>query len=99
VKMHIRADRRDEWLEGVVRYAEAVRAEPGAPDFECHESVERPNHFVAVEGFASREASDGHVQTEHFKEFIGWVPKMLAEAPQIINVEVDGWSLMSELAQ
>lgn len=99
VKMSIHPHRRDEWLAGVQRYTEAVRAEASGPEFQCFESLETPNRFVAVEGFPSREASDGHVQTEHFKEFIAWFPKMLAEAPSIINVEVDGWSLMSELAE
>ncbi|MGH7748961.1 MAG: putative quinol monooxygenase, partial [Candidatus Dormibacteria bacterium] len=81
-------------------YTEAVRQEPGGPEFECFESTENSNQFVAVEGFASREVSDGHVQTDHFKEFITWLPGMLAEAPRIINVEVaEGWSTMSELAR
>ena len=100
VKMPIRPERRDEWLDGVRRYSEAVRREPGSPEFTCFESIETPNQFVAVEGFPSRELSDAHVQTEHFREFIAWFPSMLARAPHIINVEVhDGWSTMSELAQ
>lgn len=100
VKMPIRSDRRDEWLEGIQRYSEAVRKEPGSPDFTCYESCETPNQFVAVESFPSRELSDAHVQTDHFKEFIAWFPTMLAAAPEIINIEVaDGWSTMSELAQ
>ena len=100
VKMPIRPERRDEWLEGIQRYSEAVRREQGSPDFSCFESIENSNQFVAVESFPSRELSDAHVQTEHFKEFIAWFPKMLAAAPQIINIEVaGGWSTMSELAQ
>ncbi len=98
VRFPIRSDKRDEWLTGVLHYTEAVRQEPGGPEFSCYESIEAANQFVAVEGFESREASDRHVQTDHFREFIGWVPGMLAEAPTIINVEVPGWSTMSELA-
>jgi len=100
VKIPIRADKRDEWLDGIKRYSEAVRNEPSAPQFDCFESIERPNEFVAVESFPSREASDGHVQLDHFKEFITWFPTVLAAAPNIINIEVaEGWSTMSELAQ
>lgn len=100
VRFPIRPDRRDEWLSGIRRYTAAVREEPGGPDFECFESIDEPNQFVAVEGFESREASDRHVQTDHFEEFITWVPGMLAEAPRIVNVELpgEGWSAMSELA-
>lgn len=97
VKLPIRTDRRDEWLTGIRRYTEAVRQEPGGPEFECFQSIENPEQFVAIEGFESRESSDRHVQTEHFKEFIAWLPGMIAEAPSIINVEVSGWSTMSEL--
>jgi quinol monooxygenase YgiN len=100
VKIPIRPDKRDEWLEGIQRYSDAVRREPGSPEFICYESCETPNRFVAVENFPSRELSDAHVQTEHFKEFIAWFPTMLAAAPEIINVEIpEGWSTMSELAQ
>ena len=98
LKVPIRSDRRDEWLAGVRRYTEAVRQEPGGPEFACFESVDGGDQFAIVEGFASREASDQHVQTDHFKEFIAWFPSVLAEAPDIINVEVpQGWSAMSEL--
>jgi quinol monooxygenase YgiN len=101
VKFSIRPDRRDDWLAGIKRYSEAVRLEPSRPEFECFESIERPNQFAVVEGFVSREASDGHVQTDHVKEFFAWVPGVIAGAPSIINVEVpgDGWSAMSELAR
>jgi quinol monooxygenase YgiN len=100
LKISIRPDRRDEWLSGIKRYSAAVRQEPGGPEFECFESVENSNQFAAVEGFTSREASDRHVQTDHFKEFITWFPTVLADAPSIINVEVpQGWSTMSELKQ
>ena len=99
LKIDIRSDRRDEWLEGIRRYTEAVREEAGGPEFQCFESLDQHNQFAVVESFESREASDSHVQTDHFKEFIAWFPTVIAGAPKIINVEVDGWSLMSELAQ
>jgi quinol monooxygenase YgiN len=96
--MPIRSDRRDEWLAGIRRYTEAVRSEASGPEFECFESLEGGDQFVVVEGFPSREVSDQHVQTEHFKEFISWLPTVIARAPEIINVEVpQGWSAMSEL--
>ena len=98
VQMPIRADRRDEWLRGIRRYADAVQREPGNPTFECFESIDAPNRFVVVEGFPSRESGDAHVQTPHFAEFIQWAPTVISEAPKIINVEVpDGWAEMAEL--
>jgi quinol monooxygenase YgiN len=44
------------------------------------------------------ESGDAHVQTAHFKAAMEQMPRFLAAAPEIINVEVpgDGWSAVSE---
>jgi quinol monooxygenase YgiN len=98
LKIDIRPDRREDWLSGVKRYTEAVRQEPGNRSFDCFESIDAPNEFAIVEGFASKEAGEVHVQTDHFKEFIAWFPEVLAGAPKIINTEIEGeWSVMHEL--
>jgi quinol monooxygenase YgiN len=100
VQMPIRADRRDEWLVGITRYTDAVRHEPEGPEFECFQSIETPDAFLLVEAFASRAAGERHVQTDHFKEFMTWLPTVIAAPPRIINVEVPGgWSAMAELGQ
>ena len=51
VQMPILPHRRDEWLSGIQRYTDAVRAESTGPEFQCFESLETPNQFVVVEGF------------------------------------------------
>lgn len=96
LKVQIRPDRRDVWLERIAKYTAAVREEPGNPSFEVYESLEAPNEFAIVEGFPSKEAGDAHVQTDHFKDFLVWFPTVIGAAPQIINTQVDGWSRMSE---
>ena len=97
LKIQIRPDRRDVWLERIAKYTAAVRDEPGNPSFDVYESVDSPNEFSIVEGFASKEAGDAHVRTDHFKDFLVWFPTVIGTAPQIINTEVpDGWSRMHE---
>jgi quinol monooxygenase YgiN len=97
LKIQIRPDRRDVWLERVAKYTAAVREEPGSLSFDVYESVESPNEFSVVEGFASKAAGEAHVQTDHFKDFLVWFPTVIGTAPQIINTEVpDGWSRMHE---
>lgn len=98
LKIQIRPDRRDMWLERIGKYTAAVREEPGNLSFDVFESVESPNEFSIVEGFASKEAGDAHVQTDHFKDFLVWFPTVIGTAPQIINTEVDGWSRMHEFS-
>ena len=98
LKIQIRPDRRDVWLERIGKYTAAVREEPGNLSFDVFESVESSNEFSIVEGFASKEAGDAHVRTDHFKDFLVWFPTVIGTAPQIINTEVDGWSRMHEFS-
>jgi quinol monooxygenase YgiN len=97
LKVQIRPDRRDDWLANIQRYTDAVRQEQGNLSFECSESIETPNEFVVVEGFQSREVGNVHTQTDHFKDFMVWFPEMITAAPKIVNVEIPGWSEMTEL--
>ena len=90
LKIQIRADRRDEWLERITRYMEAVREEPGSASFDVYESIEAPNQFSIIEAFKSKEAGESHVQTDHFKDFLVWFPTVIGAALLIINTEVPG---------
>lgn len=98
VKVQVRPDRRDVWLERVAAYTKAVREEPGNTSFDCYESLDGPNEFAVVEGFASKAAADAHVQTSHFKDFLVWFPTVIGTAPMIINTEVpgEGFARMNE---
>lgn len=99
VKWTIRPDRSDEWLSLIEDFTTAVRNEPGNVFFEWSKSVDNPHQFVLVEGFESPEAGEAHVNSDHFKTAIAWIPDVIAETPEIINVEVpgNGWSRMGEL--
>ncbi|MCA1846043.1 MAG: antibiotic biosynthesis monooxygenase, partial [Actinobacteria bacterium] len=63
LKIQIRPDRRDVWFERIAKYTAAVRDEPGNLSFDVYESLDAPNEFSIVEGFASKEAGDAHVHT------------------------------------
>lgn len=98
LKIQIKPEKRDDWLAGVARYTEAVRAEAGCISFDYYESPVTPNTFAVIESFTDNEAGDAHVQTSHFKEFIEWFPSVIAAAPVILNTQVsgDGWTTMHE---
>ena len=100
LKIQIRPDRRDVWLERIDKYTAAVRDEPGCRSFDVYESLDAPNEFAIVEGFASKEAGDAHVQTDHFKDFLVWFPTVIGAAPMIINTEVpgEGFAPMNEFS-
>ncbi len=99
VKWAIRPERSGEWLTLVDDFTQAVRNEPGNIFFEWSKSVDNPHHFVLLEAFRDGEAGAAHVNSAHFKTAMAWMPKVIAEKPKIINVEVpvNDWAAMAEL--
>ena len=100
VKFTVRADRSDEWLALADEFTQATRNEEGNLFFEWSRSVDNPHQFLLVEAFASSHAGEAHVNSEHFKTAIAWMPDLIAETPQIVHVEVeqDGWGRVGELS-
>ena len=99
VKFTIRPDRSEEWLTLVDDFTQATRREPGNIFFEWSRSVDTAHQFVLVEAFESGEAGAAHVNSEHFKTAMAWMPQVVAKTPEIVNVEVpgNGWSEMGEV--
>lgn len=100
VKWTIRPDQSGQWLDLVRDFTEATRSEPGNIFFDWSRSVDNPHQFVLVEAFRDGEAGAAHVNSDHFKTAMAWMPGVIAEQPEIINVEVpgDGFGRMGELA-
>jgi len=99
VKFSIRPEVADQWLSRVAPFTSATRAEPGNIIFEWSRSVDHPNQFVLLEAFKDRAAGEVHVNSDHFKAAMAWMPEMISETPEIIHVEApgEGWSTMAEL--
>ncbi|MGW0814539.1 putative quinol monooxygenase [Streptomyces viridiviolaceus] len=99
VRFTVRPDRTEEWLSLVDDFTRATRQEPGNLFFEWSRSVHRPDQFVLLEAFESPEAGETHVNSDHFKTAMAWMPEVIAAKPDIIHVEVPGtgWSEMAEL--
>ena len=99
VKFSVRPEAAEQWLSRVAPFTSATREEPGNVFFEWSRSVDRPNQFVLLEAFRDREAGEAHVNSDHFKTAMAWMPDMISETPEIIHVEApgEGWSTMAEL--
>src|SRR6266540_3192517 len=98
VKWTVKPGRSGNWLAEVEEFTQGTRSEPGNIFFEWSRSVENPNQFVLVEAFQD-DAAAAHVNSDHFKAAMAWMPDVVAETPQIINVQVpgDSWSQMAEI--
>jgi quinol monooxygenase YgiN len=99
VKFPVRPERSAEWLSLVEDFTKATRTEPGNIMFEWSRSVDDPNLFVLVEAFRDRDAGAAHVNSEHFKTAMGWMPDEVSDTPRILSVEApgDGWGPMAEV--
>ena len=88
LKVQVRPDRRDVWLERIAAYAKAVRDEPGNNSFDCYESIDAPNEFAVMEGSFKGGAGAPTSRPSHFKDFLVWFPTVIGKAPLIINTAV-----------
>lgn len=98
VKLKIKPEWTDRWLELVAPFTAATRAEPGNLWFEWNRSVEEPDTFTLVEAFADDGAA-AHVNSEHFKTGLETMRPALVSTPAIVSRQVDGngWDEMGEL--
>ncbi len=98
VKQPVRAKYSDQFPALVAEISKSTRAEPGNLSYNWYRSADDPNLWVLIEAYRDREAGEAHVQSDHFKAAMAEMPRWLAAAPEIINVEVpgDSWSAVSE---
>ncbi len=97
-KMHVRNEHADDWLRVMEPFTEATRAEPGNLSFEWSRDVADPCLYVLIETFRDNDAGAVHVNSDHFRAAMDLLPDLIAEVPEIVNVEVpDGWARMAEV--
>jgi quinol monooxygenase YgiN len=99
LKVKIKPVKRDEWIAGIRKYTDDVRAEPGNISFDYYEKADDPDEFAIIETFADGAAGAAHVATEHATNFFAWMPAMITERPRINYQDLDGeaWSEMAEV--
>jgi quinol monooxygenase YgiN len=100
VKFPTKPEYTDGFLDRAKEFTEATRAEEGNIFFEWAKSVEDENTFVLTEAFQDG-AAGAHVNSDHFKTFVGWAPDVVSATPSIISVADvpgDGWGEMGEIS-
>ena len=97
-KFPVKPEHADVWPEISREFTEKTRAEEGCLFFQWARSLADPDTYILIEAFRDDEAGGKHVQSEHFKKATAELPAYLARTPDIVNVKVDGWSKLGELA-
>jgi quinol monooxygenase YgiN len=88
IKVSIRADRRDRWLELIRQNAAQTRAEEGCESYQIGEDVEAPNRFIIVERWTGLEAQYDHFRRPEFGQLMGALGDVLAGPPEVSIHEV-----------
>jgi quinol monooxygenase YgiN len=97
-KTSVRPQYADDWPALMKEFTTATRSEPGNICFDWYRSVDDPNVYTLVEAFEDPAAGAAHVGSAHFTAAIEQLNRLLADVPEIVNVEVDGgWSRMAEV--
>ncbi len=100
VKFPVKPEYAEQWPQLAADFTAATRAEPGNLWFDWSRSIDNPNEYVLVEGFADDDAAAAHVSSEHFKQMQQDFPQYLQATPLIISRKVDGddWEKMGEIS-
>ena len=97
VRFPVKPEHADAWPEITRAFTEKTRAEPGNLFFDWSRSLEDPNQYVLVEGFAD-DAAEAHVTSAHFTRARAELPPYLVETPWIRNMQIEGdqWDRLGE---
>ena len=87
VRVSIRPEQRERWLELIRMNAARTRAEEGCEGYEVAEDLEAPNTFVILERWANLEAVYSHFRNQ-FEELMAALGDVFAAPPEVSINEV-----------
>jgi quinol monooxygenase YgiN len=88
VTLPINPDRRAEAVEIALRMTAETHKEEGCLAYTFHSPLDDPNTFFVYEEWASQEALDIHIQSDHMKVFQSGISGVLAGAAEVKRYEV-----------
>jgi quinol monooxygenase YgiN len=88
VRVSIKPEQRDKWLELIRRNAAQTRAEESCESYQISEDLETPNNFVIVERWTSMEAQYDHFRNPEFGKLMGTLGDVIAGPPEVSIHEV-----------
>jgi quinol monooxygenase YgiN len=88
VRVSVKPDRREKWLELIQANAAQTRDEDGCESYEITEDIEASNTFVLVERWRDLDAQYEHFRNPKFEELMGALGDVLAAPPEVSINEV-----------
>ena len=88
VRVSVKPDQRDKWLEVIRANAAQTRAEDGCERYEVSEDIEAPNTFILVERWRDLDDQYEHFGSPKFGELMGSLGEIVAGPPEVSINEV-----------
>ena len=88
VRLQIKPEQRDKWLEMIRVNAEQTRAEQGCESYQVSEDIETPNTFALVERWTDLEAQYDHFRSPDFGKLMDALGDVFAAPPEVSIHEV-----------
>jgi quinol monooxygenase YgiN len=88
VRVSIKPEERDAWLELIRQNATQTRSERGCETYQISEDLETPNTFTIVERWTDLEAQYDHFRNPEFGKLMGAVADIIAAPPEVSINEV-----------
>ncbi|MGQ9921856.1 MAG: putative quinol monooxygenase [Desulfobacca sp.] len=92
-QIKVRPGQEQKVKEALLALVEPTRQEPGCVQYDLHQSLENPEHFLFYEHWRSRQDLDEHLQKPHIQEFLRHNEALLAEP-----LALSFWQVISEPA-
>ncbi len=67
----------DDMISLLEKLASETRSETGCLDYNYYQSLEKPESFTSIEIWETPEAETAHWNTEHIKEALAQLPKLM----------------------
>lgn len=83
VRVVIRPERRDRWLEVIRANLIETRRMEGCESYHVAEDIEAPNGFLIIERWASLDALYGHFRAPEFGELMRSLDDLVAGPPEV----------------
>ena len=96
VRVSIRPEQREKWLEAIRTNAAQSRAEAGCESYQVSEDLETANTFAIVERWTDLEAQYDHFRSPDFGKLMEELGDVLAGPPEVSIHEVASTMTLDE---
>ncbi|MBV8731051.1 MAG: antibiotic biosynthesis monooxygenase [Acidobacteriia bacterium] len=83
-ELNARAGKEDEARQLLLALLEPTRQEEGCIQYDLHEVVGAPGHFLFYENWRSRGALDAHLKTPHLESAFARIPELFEASPRVL---------------